>query len=69
MLSGVEKVGEQFPVVDVKLEEGLTAPPDYLTESELITLVVFLKISHSHEHTQQVNTHTHARTCARHTIH
>lgn len=39
VLSGVEKVGAELALNDIKMEDGLTTPPDYLTESELITLV------------------------------
>uniref|UniRef100_A0A023F3Y2 DNA topoisomerase n=1 Tax=Triatoma infestans TaxID=30076 RepID=A0A023F3Y2_TRIIF len=33
------QVGEELPVTDVKMVECQTSPPDYLTESELITLM------------------------------
>lgn len=32
--------GEVVPVSDAKLADGQTSPPDYLTESELIELMV-----------------------------
>ena len=34
------KEGERLDITDVKLTEGLTHPPDYLTESEVIGLVI-----------------------------
>ena len=35
------KPDSAFPIVDVEVKEGKTAPPEYLSESELISLVVF----------------------------
>lgn len=32
--------GEVVPVLDTKIADGQTSPPDYLTESELIELMV-----------------------------
>jgi DNA topoisomerase IA len=32
--------GEVVPVTDAKLADGQTSPPDYLTEAELIELMV-----------------------------
>lgn len=32
--------GEIVPVLDAKIADGQTSPPDYLTESELIELMV-----------------------------
>jgi DNA topoisomerase-3 len=39
VLSGVERIGAELPLTEVKLEDGVTQPPDFLSESELIGLV------------------------------
>lgn len=35
------KQGEKLDIVELRLNEGLTSPPDYLTESEVIELVCY----------------------------
>lgn len=39
VLGGVEKVGAELSLTEIKMEDGVTSPPDFLSESELISLV------------------------------